>query len=244
MPQTTEAPVEASVQIPVQTAKCDRRSLRSQQALRDALAAMINEGEELSRISVAGLTERAGLTRRTFYTHYKDIPDFVDQVEAALLDDIAELIRNIAATTLDEVYERIEELEPCPGSVELLQYFLDNREIIGALVSPGGDPAFSQKITDIARNEVSGRMQTGIYQGALGTFFDYYLTYVVGAETAVVQRWFQNGLKETPEVMARVMTVLAFVRPGDLYGKPIDINVPAYGIALSSITKSTTEEAE
>ena len=38
-----------------------------------------------------------------------------------------------------------------------------------------------------------------------------------------MQRWFASGLKESPETMARIMTVIAFVRPGDLYGMPIDI---------------------
>lgn len=31
------------------------------------------------------------------------------------------------------------------------------------------------------------------------------------------------------------MTVLAFVRPGDLYGQPIDINVPEYGMKLLNL---------
>ena len=35
--------------------------------------------------------------------------------------------------------------------------------------------------------------------------------------------------------MARIMTVIAFVRPGDLYGQPIDINVPAYGMKLMGL---------
>ena len=67
---------------------------------------------------------------------------------------------------------------------------------------------------------VSDRMQTGIFPGALGAFFDYYLASVVASEVGVVQRWFDRDLAETPETMARIMTVIAFVRPGDLYGMP------------------------
>lgn len=221
--------------MPQTETKCDRRSLRSQHALRGALVGELGAGEDLARISVAALTDRAGLTRRTFYSHYKDIPDFVEQVEESLLEDIRALIRGISATSLADVYHSIEELEPAPGSVELLEYFLENRELIGALLGPGGDPAFIQKITELTRAEIAGRMRTGIFPGALGTFFDYYLSYVVAAETGIVQRWFQNGLTESPETVARIMTVLAFVRPGDLYGMPIDINVPAYGMKLMNL---------
>ena len=37
------------------------------------------------------------------------------------------------------------------------------------------------------------------------------------------------------DAMARIMTVLAFVRPGDLYGQPIDINVAEYGMKLLNL---------
>ena len=73
-----------------QLEKCDRRSLRSQRALRQALASELAESGDLSRINVASLTERAGLTRRTFYSHYRDIPDFINQIEDGLLAEIRE----------------------------------------------------------------------------------------------------------------------------------------------------------
>lgn len=221
--------------MPQKELKADRRSLRSQCALRDALASEINAGEELGRVTVAALTERAGLTRRTFYSHYSDMAEFVTAVEDGLLEDIRALIRGISQATLDDVYERIEKLEPAPGAVELLAYLVENRELMGALLGPGGDPAFIKKLSDAAKMEVSERMQTGIFPAALGSFFDYYLAYVVSAEMGVVQRWFENGLAESPEAMARIMTVIAFVRPGDLYGMPIDINMPAYGMKLMNL---------
>ena len=84
-------------------------------------------------------------------------------------------------------------------------------------------------------SEVSDRMQTGILSAAVGAFFDYYLASVVSAEVGVVQLWFERDLAESPETMARIMTVIAFVRPGDLYGMPIDVKVPAYGAKLMGL---------
>lgn len=222
--------------------RCDPRSLRSQASLRDALVQQLGAGEDLSRITVASLTDCAGLTRRTFYSHYKDIPDFIQQVEDAIMDEIRVLVRNIGAATLPELYHSIDELEPAPGAVELLEYLANNRELIGSLLGPGGDPAFIKRLIDLARDEISGRMQTGIFPAVLGSFFDYYLSYVVTAEVGVVQRWFENGLPESPKTMARIMTVIAFVRPGDLYGQPIDINVPAYGMKLLNLQLDDTDE--
>lgn len=212
--------------------KRDRRSLRSQRALQRALAQELVAGGDIGHLSVAMLTERAGLTRRTFYSHYKDIPDFINQVENGLLCEIGARVRSFSELTLPDLYTSIDELEPAPGAVELLQYLADNRELIGSLLGPGGDPAFIEKIVDLVRNEVSQRMQTGIFPAVLKSFFDYYLTSVVASEVGVVQRWFATGLRESPKTMACIMTVIAFVRPGDLYGMPIEINVPKYGMKL------------
>lgn len=220
--------------------KCDRRSLRSQNLLRAALAAEINEGQDLTTITVAALTDRAGLTRRTFYTHYRDIPDFIEQVEEGILAELRDLIAALAAADLPALYRSINQLEPAPGSVELLSYLKRDGALIGALLGTSGDPAFVQRIMQIARDTITDRMKTGIFPGALGTFFDYYLTYVVAAEVGIVQRWFAGGLAESPETMARIMTVAAFVRPGDLYGKPIDINVPEYGMKLMGLNVRST----
>jgi hypothetical protein len=79
---------------------------------------------------------------------------------------------------------------------------------------------------------VAPRAQTGILGLALGTFFDYYVTYVVSAEVGMIQRWFERDLSESPETMARIMTVIAFVRPGDLYDSPIELDLPSFALAV------------
>ncbi len=88
----------------------------------------------------------------------------------------------------------IDALEPAPGSVELLPYLKRDGAVIGALL-PYGDASFVQRIQAIARARRLQSMKTGIFLGALGTFFDFYLSYVVAAEVGVVQRWFAGGLR-------------------------------------------------
>lgn len=222
--------------IPVQSASAeapprteDRRTARTRCALRDALAAEIRAAGGLDRVAVTALAERADITRRTFYSHYKDIPDLVEQCEDELLAGLAERIRIIADTSLDDLHRCLRSLDPCPGAVELLEYIRANGDFMGALLGPGGDPRFAEKIKTIARATVNDRALHGIDARALGPFFDYYVTFVVSAEVGVVQKWLEDGLRESSELMARAMTILTFVRPGDLYGKPIELDVPLYG---------------
>lgn len=220
----------------------DRRSVRTRRALRDALADEIRECGGLDRVAVTAIAQRADVTRRTFYSHYRDIPDLVERSEAELLRELADYIERISQARLGELYTNIAQLEPCPGSVELLEFIRDNSGYMSAMLGPGGDPAFIEKIKAIARETVTTRALDGIAAGAMGAFFDYYLAFVVSAEVGVVQRWLEEGMRESPEVMARIMTVLTFVRPGDLYGKPIDLDLPMYGQLLMRMSDERKDE--
>ena len=216
-------------------AREDRRTARTRRALRDALAAEIRACGGLDRVAVTGIAQRADVTRRTFYSHFRDIPDLVERSEAELLEGLAQHIRAIARVNLDDLYDGLSLLEPCPGSVALLEFVRENGDYLSAMLGPGGDPALVEKIKDIARETVTDRALDGLDASALGPFFDYYLAFVVSAEVGVVQRWLEGGMRESVGVMARMMTVLAFVRPGDLYGHPIDVDLPMYGQLLTTM---------
>ena len=194
-----------------QLEKCDRRS-RFPAAFASACQRACRK-RRLSRINVASLTERAGLTRRTFYSHYRDIPDFINQIEDGLLAEIRERIELITAAQLPDLYHNIDELEPAPGSVELLRYLAANRDLIGALLGPGGDQAFIKGSSTPLVEAVVPRAQTAFWAWRWARSFDYYVTYVVSAEVGMIQRWFERGLTESPEAMARIMTVIAFGAP-------------------------------
>ena len=216
----------------------DRRTLRGQRtrrALRDALAGEIRACGGLDRVSVAAIAQRADVTRRTFYSHFRDIPDLLERSEAELLEGLASHLRPITQTRLDQLSANVAALEPCPGSVELLAYVRDNGDFMSALLGPGGDPAFADKIRTIATECVASRALEGIDASAAVLFFDYYLSFAVSAELGVLRRWLEGGMRESIQVMARVMTLLMFVRPGDLYGKHIDIDLASYGLLLMSM---------
>ena len=83
--------------------RMDRRTVRTRNALRDALAAEIVATGDLSQVTVTAVADRAGITRRTFYSHYRDIPGLVASIEAEALVDLSAHARDIAQVTLPEL---------------------------------------------------------------------------------------------------------------------------------------------
>lgn len=215
-----------------QQASTDRRSIRTRLALRQALADEIESTGDLSRVTVTAVTERAGVTRRTFYSHFKDIPDLVASIEDETIEEVRPLVARLSEVHLSELAEAINEQEPCPGSVEILTYFKEHGSYLAPLLGDGGDPAFSRRLRTMVHDVVADRALDGIDLRAIGAFFDYYLTYAISAEVGVLLRWLSGGMQESAHEMARIMTALMFVRPGDLYDSPIDLDIPSFALSV------------
>ena len=215
-----------------QAAAADRRTQRTRAALHQALAAEIHAQGDLSKVTATGIAHAAGVTRRSFYTHYHDVESLVADVECELLDGLVETLSTVSSSTLDDLHDQILALQPASGAVEVLEYVRANGVLFQALMGPGGDPGFVARVEDAARDAVIERAAQGLPLAADSPAVDYYVTSVICAELGVVRRWVAGGMKEDVETMAAALTMFAFVRPGDLYGKPLDFDVPAYGMAL------------
>ena len=217
---------------PISTPRLDRRTVRTRTALREALADEILATGDLSQVTVTAVADRAGITRRTFYSHYRDIPGLVRSIEDEAICELSALARSISGVTLDELEAALDTFAPCPGSEELLGYLQQNATVLGSLLGEGGDPAFAERLKAMVREVVQVRALEGFKPLELEltplaeSIFDYYLTFVISAEVGVVVRWLTTGAREPVAVMARMMTALLFVRPGDLYGRPLDFDIP------------------
>lgn len=214
----------------------DRRSMRTRLALQEALAEEIHATGDLSRVTVTGVTERADVTRRTFYSHYKDIPALVTHIEDEAVSDLVPLVQQVSKVTLPELEVAIHAFDPCPGATEVLAYFREHGNVLSALLGEGGDPAFAERLKEMVREVVQTRALDGFSTMAIAVF-DYYLTFVVSAEVGVLVRWLTTGMQESDYAMACIMTALLFIRPGDLYGKPIEFDVPSLFAAAATRMK-------
>lgn len=211
--------------------RTDRRSVRTRQALRRALAQEIDAAGDLSRVTVTAVTERAGVTRRTFYSHFRDIPDLVTKIEDETLADLRAPLERLAACHLDGLRAALAQGRPAPGAPELLACVLERADYLRPLLGNGGDPAFAERIKRLAHEVIGERALEGLDLRALGPFFDYYLTFAISAEVGVLLRWLDGGCREGVPTMARLMTALMFVRPGDLYDNPIELDIPSFALA-------------
>lgn len=72
----------------------DKRVIRTKKAIKAALVKIMEE-KDISAISVSELAKEANVNRRTFYTHYRNITDILDEIEGDLVETLGELVKGI-----------------------------------------------------------------------------------------------------------------------------------------------------
>ena len=69
----------------------DKRVIRTKKAIRTALFKLM-ESKDIASITISELTTLANVNRRTFYTHYSNITDILDETESEIVEALGELI--------------------------------------------------------------------------------------------------------------------------------------------------------
>lgn len=72
----------------------DKRVIRTKKAIKAALFRIMEE-KDISSISISELTQEANVNRRTFYTHYRNITDILDEIEGDLVESLGRLVKEI-----------------------------------------------------------------------------------------------------------------------------------------------------
>lgn len=185
----------------------DRRIIRTRLAIREALIGLIAE-RGFDPLTVKDISEKANINRGTFYLHYRDKFDLLEQT----IDQIAEECKNIIleVNTLDlSDYKDLD--EPIPVMVSLFDFFQKNAALMRALLGLKGDMAF--------RNHLEKVLWTSFFEKELLTHIkranflipsEYFMAYLISAHLGVVQQWLENGCRETPREMAFILYRLSF----------------------------------
>ena len=72
----------------------DKRVIRTKKAIKEALFRIMEE-KDISSISISELTQEANINRRTFYTHYRNITDILEEIESDLVEALGALVQSI-----------------------------------------------------------------------------------------------------------------------------------------------------
>lgn len=170
----------------------DRRVRKTRALLRKCLTELLQQ-KKIQDITVREISDLADINRGTFYLHYRDVFDLMEQVEAELLDELNELLNK---------YEPGAFLtKPSAIFTEVFTLVKDNADIVAILIGENGDLNFVNRLNGIVREKCLKDWMELFRNGNQESFNAYY-AFIVSGAIGIVQYWLSSGVKETPEQLA------------------------------------------
>ena len=170
----------------------EHRVQTTKRLLREALTGLLTE-KPLQSITVKELCARAHLNRGTFYAHYADVYDLMEQIESELR---TEFFAAVEASVLAEGT-----LSPPTMAKRIFECIEHNADLCRVVIGPYGDKAFAQRLLRESREKVLERcLQT--FPNADRWKIEAYFTFITGGCYALMSRWLRGDIDQTSETLA------------------------------------------
>ncbi|MBV7505759.1 TetR/AcrR family transcriptional regulator [Bacillus sp. sid0103] len=192
----------------------DKRILRTKRLIRDALTELMEE-KGFEGITVRDLTEKAGINRGTFYLHYHDKFDLLEQSEAEILNEMKKIALEINPTDFMNFNS---ENEPFPFIVNLFEFFHENSSFMKVILGPKGDASFQGKMKDFIKETFYNNIMSKINRENMLVPVDDLFAYVSSAHLGVIQHWLESGMEKSPQEMAMILSRITLLGPRHVMG--------------------------
>lgn len=183
----------------------DRRIRKTKKLLRNTLVELMNE-KSLKNITVKELTKRADLNRGTFYLHYRDIFDLLEQSEIEMLQEMSELLDKIDPSAFVEYNSKNKAYPPL---VELFEWLRNNLNFGKVLMGPNGGISFLEKIKTIIENQFYKKQFRNDEKNSNPVICEYFYAYIIFGFLGVIKQWFENDASIPAKEMALILTKIA-----------------------------------
>jgi AcrR family transcriptional regulator len=180
--------------------KTDRRILRTKKAINRAFLELFTE-KEFDRITINDISERADVNRGTFYLHYMDKYDLLDQ---CIDEHLNRMIHSCTFSKLTE--EKVERVEAIEALKSLFVYFEENFLFFSSMLSNKKTSAFRERMLEF----LSSAIQKKIHIQGINQNMDKELIvqFMASAFVGTVESWILNRMPNSPQMMAEQIWTL------------------------------------
>ena len=160
----------------------DQRSVRAERSKAALKAAFLElfRTEEPEEISVVELCRMAGVNRSTFYAHYSEPRDLLDETEDEVLAAAAEHLFKIGKANDKNAADYI---------LSFLRYIKSNGKTFRILLVDAADSAFRKKFI----RESTGKIVDSFDITLQASEEQYVYSYILNGSSSVIIQWIRSG---------------------------------------------------
>lgn len=190
------------------------RTTQTRSRIKKAFTELVSE-KGFNAITISDISRRAGINRGTFYLHFVDKQDLLEQLEEETIKDLANILLTPLPTS---AHTDSDDIFPFEVLRKALKYVVDDFAFISAIAGKGGDPQFSEKFKRL----IDGLMEQGLCRAHITITGNaiYPVSYArelaLSHVMAIIELWIRRGCSEDPEQIARMICDTRHIRFDDL----------------------------
>lgn len=173
----------------------DRRIKYTKRVLNESLISFL-EGKEITKITVTEICNKADVNRSTYYAHYSDPYDQLNQLKAELLGELTEYIVQMDTEDIPKEESQYTVLK------SVLDYIDTKKNIFRILLGKSGDHKLQEEILSILGEKAFGEDLTN---GRSEEEIKFLLMYASNGCFGIFYHWLMSDEDISPELAARMM---------------------------------------
>jgi AcrR family transcriptional regulator len=185
-----------------------KKSNKTRKLIEDTLIRLMSE-KDFEKISVKDITDELDINRGTFYLHFKDKYDLLEQMEGEILEGFSEILNN--------ELKKLEKGYILPSHIETLiqlftcvySYIKENSSFIKIVLASNGDLNFQMKLKLFVETSLANNIS--INNDIEKMPIKYLAPLASSAQLGIIQKWLRSGMKETPEELAHFVSNVIFL---------------------------------
>ena len=191
-----------------------QRRTETKEKIKCAFTQLLKE-KGMDALTVSDIARRSNINRGTFYLHYIDKYDLLEQLENKLIEDLTRiLLKDNGTVNFNDPLSII----PYDCILDTLYYVKSDFEFVQALVGKGGDPFFVEKFKKILEQLIFSMVEKSdkLKFSLKGIPQDYANEILLASVTSIILLWMKKGGVESPEEIAEMLSKAKEISPYEL----------------------------
>lgn len=172
----------------------DHRTRVTRLLIRKAFTELLKQ-KPIQSISIRELCEHAGINRGTFYTHYTDIYDLLNQLEEEMQEEFEKALEPLLELDSGQ-------FSPVNITTGIFQCLKDNSDLCTVTLGAYGDKSFAYKLLSLGREKCLDIYSQ--YFQAAPKKIDYFYVFASAGCIGILQKWLDEGMTSSAGEIAQM----------------------------------------
>lgn len=176
--------------------KTDLRVRYTLKVIQETFLDILKE-KPMSKITVKEICDKAEINRGTFYKHYRDCYDLMEQIEDDALRQFEEMLTSIKTTGIHATL------------LVILETLRDNAQLILIMSDTAGSRGFFHRMMKCCIRHMDEYMKYSSESNLSEENRIAGFAFLAGGCSGVLEYWLHSGMKASPEELANMLDTLS-----------------------------------